>query len=257
VRESSDSAFIPGIGVAYRVTPELQWLGGIHRGYSPPSPGSTADAEDSINIEAGLRFDRGDLNAELIGYYNDYDNLVGTCTESSGGGCTVGDQFDGGEVRIYGVEAQLGYVIGELGGSGLSMPLRAAYTWTRGEFRNNFVSDFEEWGTVSSGDELPYLPEHQLFLEAGLEGEDWSTAISANYADRTRTQAGSGPIEPATSTDRRWVLDLSAQYRLNSNVALFGKIDNLLDEVYVAARRPSGARPGLPRTAYVGVQVEL
>ena len=34
-------------------------------------------------------------------------------------------------------------------------------------------------------------------------------------------------------------------------------VDNLLDEVYVAARRPSGARPGLPRTIYVGVQVEL
>jgi Fe(3+) dicitrate transport protein len=257
VRKNSDSAFIPGIGVAYHLTPELQWLGGIHRGYSPPSPGSTAEAEDSLNLEAGLRFDRGNLNAELIGYYNDYDNLVGTCTESSGGNCTIGDQFDGGEVRVYGIEAQLGYVVDELAGSGLSMPLRLAYTWTRGEFRNSFSSSFGEWGTVNSGDELPYLPEHQLFLEAALEGMDWSTAISANYADRTRTQAGSGPIEPASSTDRRWVLDLSAQYRINPTVALFGKIDNLLDEVYVTARRPSGARPGLPRTAYVGVQVEL
>lgn len=257
VRTNSDSAFIPGIGLAYRVTPELQWLGGVHRGYSPPSPGSSADAEDSLNFEAGLRFDRGEFNAELIGYYNDYDNLVGTCTESSGGGCAIGDQFDGGEVRVYGLEAQLGYVLTEVAGSALSMPLRAAYTYTQGEFRNSFASDFEEWGDVNSGDELPYLPEHQLFLEAGLEGDRWSTAISANYADRSRTQAGSGPIEPTTSTDRRWVLDLSAQYRLNPNVALFGKIDNLLDEVYVTARRPSGARPGLPRTAYVGVQVEL
>lgn len=256
VRRNSDSAFIPGIGVAWQASDRLQWLGGVHRGYSPPAPGSSASAEDSLNIEAGLRFQDGELNAELIGYYNDYDNLVGTCTESSGGGCTIGEQFDGGQVRVYGIEAQVGYVLADIGPN-LSLPLRAAYTWTQGEFRNSFNSDFEEWGTVSRGDELPYLPEHQLFLEASLEGERWSTSLGANYADRTRSSAGSGPIAAGTGTERRWVLDLSARYALSNEITLFGKVDNLLDEVYVAARRPSGARPGLPRTAYFGVQVEL
>ncbi|MCB1636455.1 MAG: TonB-dependent receptor plug domain-containing protein, partial [Xanthomonadales bacterium] len=55
VRRSSDSAFIPGIGVAWQASDRLQWLGGVHRGYSPPAPGSNANAEDSLNIEAGLR----------------------------------------------------------------------------------------------------------------------------------------------------------------------------------------------------------
>jgi Fe(3+) dicitrate transport protein len=31
------------------------------------------------------------------------------------------------------------------------------------------------------------------------------------------------------------------------------RIRNLTDEVYVASRRPNGLRPGLPRTALVGL----
>jgi hypothetical protein len=31
----------------------------------------------------------------------------------------------------------------------------------------------------------------------------------------------------------------------------------VLDEIYVAARRPAGVRPGLPRTAYLGLTYRL
>jgi Fe(3+) dicitrate transport protein len=48
-----------------------------------------------------------------------------------------------------------------------------------------------------------------------------------------------------------------AAFSLTQNLATYVKIDNLLDETYIAARRPSGARPGLPRTAYVGITYRL
>jgi Fe(3+) dicitrate transport protein len=35
------------------------------------------------------------------------------------------------------------------------------------------------------------------------------------------------------------------------------KVDNLFDEVYIASRRPSGVRPGLERTAYIGLTFNL
>jgi len=173
------SAFIPGLGATYDVDDRWQLLAGVHRGYSPPAPGTTVDAEESVNFEAGLRFADGGWNAELIGFLNDYDNLVGTCTASTGGECTIGDQFSGGEVEVYGVEAELSYQIAELGSSGISMPLRANYTWTQGEFQSSFRSAFEEWGNVNAGDELPYLPENLWFFEAGLQADGWSRVLSA------------------------------------------------------------------------------
>ena len=49
------------------------------------------------------------LSFEAIYFVNDYDNLVGTVTDSTGGGGQVGDQFDGGEVRVAGIETSAEY----------------------------------------------------------------------------------------------------------------------------------------------------
>ena len=57
-----------------------------------------------MNWEAGGRFSRDGLDVEAIAFFNDYSNLLGTCTASSGGNCTIGDQFDGGEVDVMGLE---------------------------------------------------------------------------------------------------------------------------------------------------------
>ena len=249
------SAFIPGLGATYDLNDRWQLLAGVHRGYSPPAPGTTVDAEESVNYEAGLRFADENWNAELIGFLNDYDNLVGTCTASTGGDCTLGDQYSGGAVEVYGVEAEFSYQIAELGNSGIGMPLRASYTWTQGEFQSSFRSSFEEWANVNAGDELPYLPENLWFLEAGLQGGRWSSFVSATYVDDMRTRAGGGEIDPANSTDAHWVLDLAANWRINDGAELFAKVDNLLDEEYVASRRPSGVRPGKPQTVSLGVRL--
>jgi Fe(3+) dicitrate transport protein len=68
------------------------------------------------------------VSAEAIAYFNDYDNLVGTCTLSSGGGCDVGDQFDGGEVEMYGLELS---ATAELTAEFAASPLRATYTYSK------------------------------------------------------------------------------------------------------------------------------
>lgn len=249
------SAFIPGLGMTFDLNSSWQLLAGVHRGYSPPAPGTTVDAEESVNFEAGLRLAQDALNVELIGFLNDYNNLVGTCTASTGGDCTLGDQYSGGQVEVYGLEAEISYEIAELGKSGIAMPLRANYTFTRGEFQDSFASSFEEWGRVSAGDELPYLPENLWFFEAGLQGERWTSFASATYVDDMRTRAGSGALDPANSTDPHWVLDLSASWQFNDYAEVIAKVDNLLDEEYVASRRPSGVRPGKPQTVSVGVRL--
>jgi Fe(3+) dicitrate transport protein len=255
VRENSVSVFIPGIGALYALNDDWRLLGSINKGFNPPAPGSSAAEEDSLNLEFGTRFDNGQASLEAIYFRNDYDNLVGTVTESTGGGGEVGDQFDGGEVLVQGLEmtASLLASAGEL-----DVPLSLQYTWTaEAEFGSAFESDFDPWGDVEVGDELPYIPEHQLRVTAGLTGEAWGVDISAAYIGRMRATAGQGAFDPADTVDSYVVWDFIGRWRWSDAVTTYVKVDNLFDETYIASRRPAGVRPGLERTAYVGVTLSL
>ena len=142
-------------------------------------------------------------------------------------------------------------------GSRWSLPLSAVYTWTQGEFDTAFQSSFAEWGDVERGDEIPLVPEHQLTLNAGLEAARWRTYVTMNHVDEARSTAGSGDIPRSERIDRRTLLDLSAEYDLNTRASLFGSVTNLTDETYNVAFRPAGARPGAPRSWLAGVKLRF
>ena len=110
---------------------------------------------------------------------------------------------------------------------------------------------------MQSGDELPYIPEHQLRLSAGLVSEQWRINVGASYIGNLRTMAGQGAFVDSESIDARTVWDMVAAWNFTSKLSTYVKVDNLFDETYVAARRPAGARPGLPRTAYLGLTYRL
>ena len=250
VRTNNVKVTIPGIGALYRLNDDWRLLGGVHKGFNPPAPGSSANEESSINFEAGVRYDRNALSLESIYFLNDYDNLVGTVTDSTGGGGQIGDQFDGGEVVVQGLELSGGY---SFSAGRVEIPLALKYTWTtEAEFKNGFESDFDPWGDVEPGDELPYIPEHQYRLTAGVLADKFSANIAANYVGKMRTVAGQGAFIPAESIDAHTVWDFAARWNFTDRLAAYVKVDNLFDETYIAARRPAGVRPGLPRTGYVG-----
>ncbi len=257
-RDNTLDIWVPGIGVTWQATESVLLIGGVNRGFNPPAPGSSASAEKSVNLEAGVRYYAGGVSFEAIGFISDYGNLVGTCTASTGGNCSIGDQFDGGQAVIRGIEFGGRYRAADIGGSGFSMPFSFNYTWTpTADFDNSFSSGFEPWGDVQAGDRMPYVPEHQMQLGVGLERGDWSVMLQANYQDETRTIAGSGTIPESESTDSRVVVDLAGAWRLGSRLQLTGRIENLFDEVYNVARRPAGSRPGMPRTAALGLRYDF
>ena len=252
VRDNSVSELIPGIGAVYRVGEDWRLLAGVHKGYNPPAPGSSASAETSLNVEVGTRFDSDSVSFEGIFFVNDYDNLVGTVTDSTGGGGVIGDQFDGGEVVVQGVELSVSshWETGDIG-----FPVSLNYTWTsEAEFENSFESDFDPWGDVLQGDELPYIPEHLLRAMAGVEHDRFTVNVAANYVGKMLTEAGQGGFDPATTVDSHVVWDLVGTWEFTGRLSAYVKVDNLFDETYVAARRPAGVRPGLPRTAYLGIR---
>lgn len=64
---------IPGSSAVYSLADDLSILGGVNRGFSPVAPGqsSSADPEDSINYETGLRYLGRYLNTAAIDFYSD------------------------------------------------------------------------------------------------------------------------------------------------------------------------------------------
>ncbi len=260
IRNNAIDALVPGLGISYGFENDLTIFGGIHKGFAPPSPSSTQDdEEESVNYELGARYNSPIFNAEIAGFFNDYSNLLGECTLSSG--CTtgtVGDQFNAGEIDAYGFELSLGYDIApSLDYTAISLPINFNYTYTKAEFQNSFVSAFDEWGTVTSGDELPYIPEHQFYLSAGVIADKWEMHVAGKYVDEMRTTAGSGNISADEGTDAHFVVDVAGEYEFMPQTRLFFTGDNIFDKEYVAGRRPAGARPGKPMTWLAGVKFEF
>jgi Fe(3+) dicitrate transport protein len=253
------SILLPGIGMTWQAAENLTLIGGVHRGFSPPSPSSSSETrpEESINYELGFRYENELFYTELIGFYNDYSNLLGSDL-AAGGGAGTGAQFNAGEVEVSGIEFASSMELATLFGSqAFSLPLNLNYTFTNATFQNSFSSNFGPWGDVEAGDEIPFIPRHQLNAGLSLVYSSFTTNLNASYSDQMRTVAGSGDVDESFSTDSFFVLDLTTSYGVTEHVELFMNVRNLLDETYIVSDRPAGVRPGLPRTVMGGLRVSI
>lgn len=254
ISKNSDTVFLPGAGLFYQLTTEQGLLVGVNKGYVPNSPGQAGnvDPEESWNYEFGWRYSTDDLQGEVVGFYNDYSNLKGACTFSSGCTQALDQEFNGGEIDVYGIEASTS--INWQVTSGLTVPLKVAYTYSKSEFQNSFNSSFSQWGDVEVGNELPYLPEQQLSIETGLQGEQWQVSVMFKYVSEMSEAAGINTELEGLMTDELLQVDLSSWYQVNEQLKFYGKIDNITDEEVIVSRRPFGARPGKPRQVIAGVK---
>jgi len=195
------------------------------------------------------------LAAQATGFVSAYDNILGQATLATGGDGS-GLAFNGGSAHVAGVEASLDYDFAWSALGATRVPFRMAYTYTRASFRSGFDSDYGPWGTVEVGDQLPYLPEHQLNGSIGYDHPAWSLSLSMNASGAMRTQAGVGAIPTGQGTDAHVVFNASGEVPISGRGTLFAGVQNLTNQIHSVARRPAGLRPGLPRTLVVGFRVE-
>lgn len=251
IKKADLNVIVPGIGFSFLAKQGLNIFGGIHSGFSPPGPGIDGEdevlPEKSINFEIGTRYNQGLNSAELLYFYNDYENLLGEDTESTGLGTYA--QFNGGEVSIRGLELSLNKVF-QL--KEFIFPIAFSYTFTEAKFLNTFDSDFSPWGNVLKNDELPYIPKTMYHISSGLEYDRFKFFSRYKYVSKTRTIAGQGKFDESNSTNAINVFDASFKYRISSNFTFESKILNLLDDSSIVALRPAGVRPNMPRTFSFG-----
>jgi len=250
-RRNELTVVLPGVGVRYEALPGLNLIFGVHKGFSAPSSDPDADEEESTNWEAGLRWSGGLANVEVIGFWNDFENLVGVCTESSGADCQVGELFQGDAARVRGFETRVTANLSP--DTRFGLPFEATWTYSDAEFRSD-LADSNFFGDARKGDPLPYIPDHQFYISQGVEWQRWAAYLSLNHVDEVCTFATCGPFE---RTDSLTTLDAALHFDLTARVQLYGLAQNLNEEEGIAGRQPRGARPNLDRTFIGGARIQL
>ena len=256
VTKSNDqSKVLPGLSALWGISESTSLFAGVHKGYSPRSPGSSADqAEESTNYEYGLRYNQENRGFEIVGFHSDYENLLGRCRVSDFG-CNPGEEFSGGEVKISG--AELSGSLQRNFDNDLNLTVSLNYTYTDSEFQESFLSTFSQFGLVREGDELPYLPESIARVEILLTKDDWELLGAIKYQSSMREEPGQGPIEQGLYGEELTVVDLSASWHFSESGSLQLLMTNLADEQKIVAHRPFGARPNRPFSAVFRVKYRL
>lgn len=244
---------IPGIGVHYQLLPAASVFFGIHKGFAPPSAELYQKPESSVNMELGTRVSIGKFKAELIGFYNNYSNMLGSDLAASGGSGTL-EQFNVGEARVKGAEFLVQYQPLPHTCS-LRLPLQLSYTYTDTEMRNSFES--HSWGNVVRGDEIPYIFKHALNMQLGIEYKWFYANIGARYNSDMRTSPGQGTIAEREKVPANLILDASVNVLVNKYLMLRLNAINLTNRVYLTSRHPAGLRAGHPFGIYAGANVQF
>ena len=240
------SAWLPGFGFNVKLTSQLSLLGGVHRGFAPPSATLYQKAENSTNFEGGARWSSRWLKVEAIGFFNNYRNMLGSDLLAGGGQGTL-EQFNVGKAAVGGAEflAQAQPRIGRV-----SFPLQLTYTYTHTEMRNEFSS--EAWGDVHVGDEIPYIFRHAANAQLGAEYRGYELNVGLRYNGAMRTVPGQGAMPKTQSIPSHFIVDASAKARLNRHVTLTINAINVTNARYLVSRHPSGLRAGHPFGLYGG-----
>ena len=258
-----------GVGVSYKFNELWTGFGGVHRGFSPPSPRGAVTKnlkeETSTAFEAGTRYTNRALAAEAVAFYTTFKDLI---VVDNIGGTGTGDDENFGKVRAYGLELALQYDAGIAKGRKLRNPWFVNLTYTNAEQQNDAQSTDAEsiFSFGQKGNKVPYIPELQLSLGTGVESKRWGAFISGSYVSETFTSAnnvdnqvnGNGdPDARFGKTDSYFVTDVSAFYRPAKGVKVIGGVQNLFDNEYIVSRQPHGPRPGMPRFIYAGIEMEI
>lgn len=287
---------IPGAGINYNFNRQNGVFAGIHRGFAPPrikdaisSSGEDMllDAEKSWNIEAGARTGfENVVRFEATLFLMDFSNQVIPVSESSGG--RGAGYINAGRTSHRGAEGDVILNVSQL--TGLPGDLTAAVnaTFTRSVFSDDrFVVERIANGPLNNtvmvnvkGNRTPYSPAVnasgylQYTSQTGFGVRVGGQFTGSQYTDVLNTgcvgdwieRAGADPdynYLQATANGRIgqipsfFVMNLSAWYDLPGGLNFNLTIKNLLNERYIASRRPQGIRVGLPRMFNAGMSLSF
>lgn len=254
------AAVLPGASLEWAIVPEVRVFGGVMRGFSPVAPGQAAEVqpEESVTYEAGVRVihEESRTTGQLTGFVNDYSNFLQQCSFAAGcAEMSIDEQANGGEAIIAGFDAR---VSTDLRIDEVKLPLRASYTFTYTELQSTIENaPNPQFLGGQPGSHLPYIPEHQLSVQAGLEMRQFGINVAASYVGAMWEAVRREDDRPPPRTDDAFLLDATAYVQVWEGVKLYVRGENLTLTQNITARHPMGARPGRPFLLQGGVRLDL
>jgi Fe(3+) dicitrate transport protein len=254
---SANTEVLPGLGFTWQLNPALQTFGSVYKAFSPALNGDALDAledqqlaaEDSVNIELGLRGNSGVFFYEMAYFRMDFGNQIIPANSNS--------QFqrtNGGSTWHQGMEFGAGV---ELGGG---FTLSGNTTWVPDAKFDGARFDANGNLNTPDGNRLPYTPEWVANLSLEYAVGNLRTALHLHHTGEQYTDVNNTvPITESFSgfftgrTAGYSLADLSVMYDLSTNLSFSGSLRNLADRRYIASLR-QGIYVGPERSIDAGVR---
>lgn len=275
---------IPGIGTAWSPLPTVTVFAGAHRGFAPPRvkdaliyPDPTLavgqqvpqlqtlhlDAERSVNYELGLRVGpRPYVAVEATAFYLDFSNQI-IAPSLSAGAVAQAVLANQGATRHRGLEGSITFDVGKALRQPFGLVARLGVTRVDATFSHDRYIRAASGDTVNvRGNRLPYAPRLTasgsvtLSAGTGFEARVDGLYVGDQFSDNFET-VEAAPTGLVGRIPSYRVYDLSLRYGipLLESASVSASIKNLFGARHIASRRPEGIKPGIPRTAFVGLSL--
>ena len=247
--KTSNTEYLPGVGLTYELTDAAQLYAGVYRAFSPASNAvaldglsdQPLDGERSVNYEVGVRGVAGSTSYEVAAFIMDFSNQVVSGNSNAGLATS-----NAGETSHYGMEFSVSQPLM----AGLNLDANATWVpeseFETGEFKGNRISYAPK---ILANLGLNYqLEQLNLSLNLHHRGEQFGNEANTVELPTAAPNAIWGGLLPAYT-----VVDLLSQYQVSDHFSISGSVKNLTNKRYISGLR-QGIYVGPERSFEVGAR---
>jgi len=269
--DATTNAWLPSFGVSWQLNDSISLFASVHEGFSPPRTEDLIDnngfetqvnAEESTNLEVGIRSNFGGLNLDATLFRTDFDTQI--AVGSIAGGSTP---LAEGETLYEGLELAAYTSFEDLFGWNWTPYAQLAWTWLPTADLESAFTRVDNRTVIPGalkGNRLPYAPEHLVTASIGAK---WPYGVDAHlelvYVDDQYADFANTREAPVNGNGQFGEIDSYSIWNVAVNwtpeswpVTLFTTIKNIGGKKYIVDRT-RGILTSPPRMVQAGVEVRF
>lgn len=260
--DETENELLYGLGLMYQLNDVSEVYANVSESYRPQrfddlaNPNSELAASNGPDVSSAMNYEFGFRSAPIKGltldisaFRIDFDDKIETIQVN------IADieRVNSGDSRHQGIEFSVDYDL--LAGGENSLRIFANGSFLDAEIVSSLNADLVGNTTAFSPDYL--LRTGFMYNSDRIDVALTATIVDEQYWQDSNQSRGTGADEIDALIPSYEVVDLTAEYRFNPQWAVYGGINNLLDENYYARVRNDGIEPALERTVFAGIRFQM